>query len=77
MGIDFVMVPERRLEQFEAHVYEEGIDGFTLADLVELFCDWRAAVRRHNDGSINRSIDINQERFNIDDQLHKILKNSV
>ncbi len=49
----------------------------TLMDLVEMFCDWWAATKRHDDGCIRRSIQINRKRFNIDEQLVKIFENTV
>ena len=54
-----------------------GIGGMTLLDLVEMLCDWKAATMRHNDGSILRSIEINQERFGYGDELKQILRNTV
>lgn len=58
------------------HHYD-GINDMTLIDLVEMICDWIAATKRHNDGDIHRSIDINQERFRYDDQLCQILHNTA
>lgn len=57
--------------------YANGIDGMNLIDLLEMFVDWYAATRRHNDGDIYKSIEINRERFGMSDQLVQILKNSV
>jgi len=57
--------------------YENGIDGFDLFDLIEMFFDWKAATERHNDGDIYNSIKINQERFNMSDQLASILHNTA
>lgn len=57
--------------------HAEGIDGMSLLDLVEMICDWLAATQRHADGDIRRSIDINQERFGYDDQVKRILHNTV
>lgn len=57
--------------------YPNGINGMDLMDLVEMICDWLAAVKRHPDGDIYRSLEINKERFNIDDQLYGILLNTV
>lgn len=57
--------------------YENGIKGMTLLDLVEMICDWAAAVQRHSDGDIERSIDINQERFGYSDELKQILFNTL
>lgn len=57
--------------------YENGIDGMTLVDLVEMFCDWKAATLRHNDGNILKSIEHNTKRFNISPQLSQIFKNTA
>ena len=48
-----------------------------LLDLVEMFCDWKAASLRHKDGDFAASLQINKERFGISDQLMAILENSV
>jgi hypothetical protein len=53
-----------------------GINGMSLLDLVEMFCDWKAATERHADGDIKRSIEINQKRFNMTPQLASILENT-
>jgi hypothetical protein len=52
------------------------VDGMTLLDLVEMFCDWKAATERHADGSIEKSIQHNKGRFKLTDQLASILENS-
>jgi len=57
--------------------YPNGIEDMTLVDILEMICDWKAATLRHHDGNILKSIDHNTERFNIDPQLAKILKNTV
>lgn len=57
--------------------YKDGISGMDLADIVEMFCDWKAATMRHDDGDIKKSIDINKTRFGYSDDLEKIFKNSV
>jgi len=56
---------------------ENGIDGMNLVDLLEMFCDWKAATLRMKDGNLERSIGINTERFNISPQLVNILKNTI
>ena len=57
--------------------YKEQIKGMNLFDIVEMFCDWLAATKRHADGDIHRSIEINRKRFKMDDQIVEILKNTV
>jgi Family of unknown function (DUF5662) len=57
--------------------YENGIDGMSLVDLVEMICDWKAATARHEDGDIIKSLEINRVRFKMSDQLYNILLNTV
>ena len=45
-------------------------------DVVEMFCDWKAATERHADGNLERSIEINRERFKMSDQLVAIFQNT-
>lgn len=54
-----------------------GIRDMNLLDIVEMLCDWKAAGERHSDGSIIRSIDMNQERFGYSDDLRQILLNTA
>lgn len=57
--------------------FNDGILGMTLIDLCEMFCDWKAATERHNDGNLLKSIEINAQRFKYDDQIKRILLNTA
>ncbi len=57
--------------------YKNGINGFDLFDLVEMFFDWKAATERHGDGDIYKSIEINKTRFNMSEQLCDIFTNTA
>ncbi len=57
--------------------FEHGINDMNLLDIVEMFCDWKAATLRQKDGNILKSISINAERFGIDEQLTQILMNTA
>ena len=57
--------------------FDDGVDGMNLVDLVEMFCDWKAATLRHDDGDILKSIEHNKERFELSDQLVRIFQNTV
>ena len=57
--------------------FDDGVNGMNLIDLVEMFCDWKAATLRHADGDLTKSIRINAERFGLSEQLVLILLNSV
>ncbi len=57
--------------------FKNGVDDMNLMDLVEMFCDWIAATRRHADGNIFNSIRHNKDRFKLSDQLVSILGNTA
>jgi hypothetical protein len=57
--------------------YEEGIRGMDLVDLLEMVIDWYASSMRHNNGDIIKSIELNKNRFQYDDILASIFKNTV
>ncbi len=57
--------------------YENGINGMNLVDIVEMFCDWKAASMRHEDGNLVHSIHQNQDRFNMSEQLTNIFLNTA
>lgn len=57
--------------------YPNGIEGMSLLDLLEMLCDWKAAGERHADGSMERSLTVNQSRFKIGEQLQSILRNTA
>lgn len=53
------------------------IGGMSLLDLLEMLCDWKAAGERHADGSMARSLEVNRKRFDVSDQLQRILENTA
>lgn len=57
--------------------HKNGIDDMNLIDMVEMFCDWWAATKRHADGDIIKSIKHNKDRFKMNDQLVKIFENTA
>jgi hypothetical protein len=56
--------------------YENGIHGMDLMDVVEMFCDWKAASERTKGGDFEGSLEYNQGRFGISMQLHNIFQNT-
>lgn len=57
--------------------YENGVNGMDLFDLIEMFCDWKAAGERHNNGNIYKSIEHNTGRFALSEQVKSILTNTA
>ena len=56
--------------------YLDGIKGMSLLDIVEMFCDWKAATERHADGNLCKSIEINKKRFSYGELLECIFQNT-
>jgi hypothetical protein len=40
---------------------EDGVDGMTLVDLIEMLPDWKAATERHDDGDLAKSLEIHRQ----------------
>jgi hypothetical protein len=57
--------------------WPNGINDMTLVDLIEMYCDWKAAAERNKNGNIHKSIEVNAKRYNIDTQLRKIFENTA
>jgi len=57
--------------------FQNGVAGMDLVDVVEMFCDWLAATKRHANGDIYKSISINQKRFEFSDDLASIFRNTA
>lgn len=57
--------------------HASGIKGMNLLQLLEMVCDWMAACKRHPDGSIHKSIDLNAERFGYNNEWRWLLWNTA
>ena len=57
--------------------YPNGVYGMNLYSLVEMYEDWKAAGKRNKDGNIVKSVELNKEKFCLDDQLYSILLNTA
>jgi hypothetical protein len=55
--------------------YPNGVAGMDLFDLVEMFCDWRAAAERNANKTVNLQVCV--DRFNIEPQLASIMANTL
>lgn len=55
--------------------YDNGIDDMDLFDLVEMFCDWRAAAQRGANKTVN--LEVCRQRFDISPQLMSIFQNTL
>jgi len=57
--------------------FDDGVNGMTLVDVIEMLADWKAATERHADGDLAKSLEIQRERFSLCDQLGAILRNTA
>ena len=62
---------------FEHYNYVDIKKEMGLIDFVELFFDWKAAVKRNKNGNLEESIKKNKERFNYSDDLANLMRNSI
>lgn len=56
--------------------YQNGVEGMSLFDVVEMLCDWKAASERGG-SDFNQSMHVSTQRFGIDHQLQRILLNTA
>ena len=57
--------------------YENGINGMDLFSCLEMLIDWKASSLRSKNGNLEKSLEIQKDRFGIDDQLYQIMKNTL
>jgi hypothetical protein len=57
--------------------FPDGVAGMTLVDVVEMLADWKAATERVKDGSLPRSLEIQERRFALSGDLAAILRNTA
>lgn len=58
--------------------HKDGINGMTLVDMIEMFCDWCASTERHgNTGDIGRSLRFWVKQRNLSPQLAQIMLNTA
>lgn len=58
--------------------WPNGVDDMSLLDVMEMFCDWKAAGERMKQGgSIMQSIAYNKDRFHLSPQVVHILENTA
>lgn len=57
--------------------YTDGVAGMSLMAVMEMLADWKAAVERAKDGSLERAIEINAERFDLSPDLVQVLFNTA
>jgi hypothetical protein len=57
--------------------YPNGISDMNLFDILEMVIDWYASTKKHSDGDVRKSLEINSARFNIDPQLLQVMENTI
>lgn len=57
--------------------FDNGIEGMTLIDILEMVCDWKASSLRNHNGNAKDSVTACAKRFNIDKQLSQVLYNTI
>lgn len=55
-----------RYNNHHPEYFVDSIRGMDLYDIIEMWVDWNASVKRHKNGNIFKSLDHNVERFRLD-----------
>ena len=76
-GLGETLETHYRRNRHHPEFYHHGVKDMDLVDIVEMFCDWTAATKRHNDGDIFRSITLNEKRFGIGETMSSVLRNTA
>lgn len=73
-----VFAEHYKKNRHHAEHFSDGIEGMTFMDLIEMLCDWKSAsMREESQGTIEKSIQVGAEKYNISPQLVKILANTA
>ena len=58
--------------------FSNGVNGMSLFDILEMICDWKAAIdRKGSNEHVLNNFEATCSRFNISSQLAEIIKNTV
>jgi hypothetical protein len=57
--------------------FKEGVKDMNLVDILEMFCDWLAASKRHANGNIRISIEKNSDKYHMGSVLTRIFENTA
>lgn len=81
-GIFAVMTPKLKTTTYGSDGWfvrraGEGIKAMSMLDLIEMLVDWKAATERHDNGSLDKSLTINKERFGYGDDMDMLLRNTA
>lgn len=74
--MSFAIDHHYKVNRHHPEFFKAGLIEMNIVDLIEMICDWAAAVKRHANGSWEKSLDINKTRFELGDQLSSIIKNT-
>lgn len=66
-----------KVNRHHVEFHPNGIRGMSLIDLVEMVMDWKAASERHENGDIHRSLEIQRAKYQINDDIVEIIKNTI
>lgn len=73
---DSLAIHHARNDHHPEH-FQNGIEDMDLIQLLELVCDWRAAMIRHENFDIEETICVGQARFKFCNTIARILENTL
>jgi len=76
-GLDTTLEHHYKRNRHHPEHHYTGILDMDLYDIVEMLCDWKASIKKHKDGDLRKSLEVNKKRFLITYQLYSILRNTI
>jgi len=76
-GMGTALKHHYEMNRHHPEYFENGISDMNMVDLLEMLCDWLAATKRHADGDIFKSLEINKKRFNMSEEMYNLLKRTL
>lgn len=56
-------------ERHHPEHFIDGINCMNTIDIIEMLCDWKAAVKRNKNGDLKKSIEVNSKRFKYSESI--------
>jgi hypothetical protein len=71
------LVHHYKVNDHHPEYFAHGIQDMNMVQLIEMVCDWSAAVKRMKDGNILTSLEKNKERFKIGELQYRIIRHTT
>lgn len=54
--------------------YNNDYTKMSMYDIIEMYCDFKSSVKKNKNGNLDRSFEINKNRFHLSDEIINLMK---